>query len=49
MPNMTGGRYMAKFFEAAGVKAVFFVPTILSRPLAEMDDMPIKDPLVFKI
>jgi acetolactate synthase-1/2/3 large subunit len=42
MPNMTGGRYMAKFFEAAGVKAVFFVPTILSRPLAEMDDMPIK-------
>lgn len=42
MPKMTGGRYLAKFFEAAGVKAVFFVPTILSRPLAEMDDMPIK-------
>ena len=42
MPKMTGGRYIAKFFEAAGVKAVFFVPTILSRPLAEMDDMPIK-------
>ena len=39
MPNMTGGRYMAKFFEAAGVKAVFFVPTMLSRPLAEMDDI----------
>lgn len=33
---------MAKFFEAAGVKAVFFVPTILSRPLAEMDGMAIK-------
>ena len=42
MTEMTGGRFIAKFFEAAGVKAVFFVPTILSRPLAEMDDMPIK-------
>jgi acetolactate synthase I/II/III large subunit len=42
MTKMTGGRFIAKFFEAAGVKAVFFVPTILSRPLAEMDDMPIK-------
>lgn len=42
MTEMTGGRFMAKFFEAAGVTAVFFVPTILSRPLAEMDNMPIK-------
>ena len=42
MPIMTGGRYIAEFLEAAGVTAVFFVPTILSRPLAEMDDMAIK-------
>src|SRR3984885_10495148 len=39
---MTGGRYIAEFLEAYGVKAVFFVPTILSRVLAEMDEMPIK-------
>ena len=42
MPQMTGGRYMAEFFLAYGVKAVFFVPTILSRALATMDDLPIK-------
>jgi acetolactate synthase I/II/III large subunit len=40
--KMTGGRYIAEFLEAYGVKAVFFVPTILSRVLAEMDEMPIK-------
>jgi len=39
---MTGGRYVAEFLRAYRVKAVFFVPTMLSRPLAEMDDMPIK-------
>jgi acetolactate synthase-1/2/3 large subunit len=42
MSKMTGGRYIAEFFEKAGVTAVFFVPTMLSRPLAEMDDMKIK-------
>jgi acetolactate synthase-1/2/3 large subunit len=42
MPQMTGGRYMAEFLRAYGVRAVFFVPTMLSRPLAAMDDMPIK-------
>ena len=42
MPRMTGGRYIAEFLEAAGTTAVFYVPTILSRPLAEMDNMPIK-------
>ncbi len=39
---MTAGRYIAEFFLAYRVRAVFFVPTILSRPLAEMDEMPIK-------
>ncbi|MDG2187016.1 MAG: thiamine pyrophosphate-binding protein [Hyphomicrobiales bacterium] len=42
MPKMSGGRFIAKFLEKTGTNAVFFVPTILSRPLAEMDNMPIK-------
>ena len=42
VPRMTAGRYIAEFFLAYRVRAVFFVPTILSRPLAEMDEMPIK-------
>ncbi len=40
--KMTGGRYIAEFLQAYGVNAVFFVPTILSRALAEMDNMAIK-------
>jgi len=39
---MTGGRFVAEFLNAQGVTAFFFVPTMLSRALAEMDDMPIK-------
>ena len=42
MPKMTGGRFIAEFLNAQGVTAFFFVPTMLSRALAEMDDMPIK-------
>ncbi|MGB2887719.1 MAG: thiamine pyrophosphate-binding protein [Candidatus Acidiferrales bacterium] len=42
MSKITGGRYIADFLEAYGVKAVFFVPTILSRALASMDEKPIK-------
>ncbi len=42
MPKMTGGRFLAEFLNAQGVTAFFFVPTMLSRALAEMDDMPIK-------
>ena len=33
---------MAECLQAYGVKAVFFVPTVLSHALAEMDEMPIK-------
>ncbi len=39
---MTGGRFIAEFLNAQGVTAFFFVPTMLSRALAEMDNMPIK-------
>ena len=42
MPKITGAQYIAEFLQAYGVKAVFFVPTILSRALACMDYMPIK-------
>jgi len=38
----TGGRFIADFLNAQGVSALFFVPTMLSRALAEMDNMPIK-------
>jgi hypothetical protein len=40
--KMTGGPYIAEFLAGYGVKAVFLVPTILSRALAEMDEIPIK-------
>ena len=42
MPKITGGQFVAKFLNAQGVRAFFFVPTMLSRALAAMDDMPIK-------
>jgi len=42
LAKITGGRFIADFLNAQGVSAFFFVPTILSRALAEMDDMPIK-------
>ena len=42
MPKITGGRFIAEFLNAQGVTAFFFVPTMLSRALAEMDEMPIK-------
>ncbi|MGC1912774.1 MAG: thiamine pyrophosphate-binding protein [Candidatus Acidiferrales bacterium] len=42
MPKTTGGRYIADFLNAYGVTAIFFVPTVLSKALASMDDMLIK-------
>ncbi len=42
MAKITGGRFIAEFLTAQGVTAFFFVPTMLSRALAEMDNMPIK-------
>jgi acetolactate synthase I/II/III large subunit len=42
LSNITGGRYIAEFLHGYGVKAIFFVPTMLSRALASMDQMPIK-------
>jgi acetolactate synthase-1/2/3 large subunit len=42
VPRTTGGRFIADFLNAQQVTAFFFVPTMLSRALAEMDHMPIK-------
>ena len=42
MSKITGGQFIAEFLNAYGVKAIFFVPTVLTRTLAAMDDMPIK-------
>jgi len=42
LAKITGGRFIAEFLNAQGVTAFFFVPTMLSRALAEMDNMPIK-------
>jgi len=42
LAKITGGRFIAEFLNTQGVTAFFFVPTMLSRALAEMDNMPIK-------
>ncbi len=42
MKRITGVRFIADFLNAQHVSAFFFVPTMLSRALAEMDNMPIK-------
>ncbi|MEE9276988.1 MAG: thiamine pyrophosphate-binding protein, partial [Dehalococcoidia bacterium] len=38
MPKMTGARYLAEAFKGYGVTHVFFVPTILSLALTEMEE-----------
>ena len=42
--KITGGKYMADFFNAYGVTAIFWMPAIMNRTLAtmEMEGMPIK-------
>ena len=42
MPKMTGARYFAQFTQAYGVTHVFFVPAIMLKPLAEMEEMAIR-------
>src|SRR6266700_3212866 len=42
LAKISGGQFVAQFLNAQGVTAIFFVPTMLSRALASMDDMPIK-------
>jgi acetolactate synthase-1/2/3 large subunit len=42
LARTTAARYIAELLRGYGVSAIFFVPTILSRTLAAMDDLPIK-------
>ncbi|MFC1491569.1 thiamine pyrophosphate-binding protein [Nitrospinota bacterium] len=42
MAEMSGAQYMAELMTAYGVKAFFFMPSILRRMLALMEDYPIK-------
>ena len=42
MPEKQGARYIPELLTAYGVTAFFFVPSILSRTLAQMDDFPIR-------
>ena len=42
MSKMTGARLFAEMLQGYGVTHLFFVPAIMSKALAEMEDMPIK-------
>ena len=42
MPEMKGARYIGEFLVKYGVSTYFFKPSILSKTLAQMDDLPIK-------
>ena len=46
MPRMTGARAFAEMLRGYGVDHVFFVPAIMSKALAEMEDMPIRRVMV---
>ena len=39
MPKMTGARFIAETFKEYGVTHVFFVPAILSKAMAEMENL----------
>ncbi len=42
MPRMTGSRLFAEMMRGYGVSHIFFVPAIMIKALAEMEDMPIE-------
>jgi acetolactate synthase I/II/III large subunit len=46
MPRMTGSRAFAEMLQGYGVDHVFFVPAIMAKALAEMEDMPISRVMV---
>ncbi|MGZ8212295.1 MAG: hypothetical protein ACXWUH_17460 [Burkholderiales bacterium] len=46
MAKMTGARAFAEMMKGYGVDHIFFVPAILSKALAEMEDMPIRRVMV---
>jgi len=46
MPRMTGARAFAEMMNGYGVSHIFFVPAIMAKALAEMEDMPIRRVMV---
>jgi acetolactate synthase-1/2/3 large subunit len=46
MPKMTGSRAFAEMMKGYGIDHIFFVPAIMSKALAEMEDMPIRRVMV---
>jgi acetolactate synthase-1/2/3 large subunit len=42
VPKMTGARLFAEMMQGYGVSHIFFVPAIMAKALAEMEDMPIR-------
>ena len=46
MPRMTGARLFADMMKGYGVSHIFFVPAVMMKAMAEMDDMPIKRVMV---
>ena len=46
MPRMTGGRAFAEMMRGYGVSHIFFVPVLMARGLAEMEDMSIRRVMV---
>jgi len=46
MPKMTGARAFAEMLNGYGVSHIFFVPAIMAKALAEMEDMPIRRVMV---
>lgn len=46
MPKMTGARLFAEMMLGYGVSHIFFVPAVMMKALAEMEDMPIRRVMV---
>ncbi len=46
MPKMSGARLFAEMMRDYGVSHIFFVPAVMMKALAEMEDMPIKRVMV---
>jgi acetolactate synthase-1/2/3 large subunit len=46
MPKMTGSRAFAEMMKGYGIDHIFFVPAIMSKALAEMEDMSIRRVMV---
>lgn len=46
MPKTTGSKLFAEMMLGYGVSHIFFVPAIVMKAMAEMEDMPVKRVMV---